>query len=250
MSDSATDLYGPTPVPPPAPPSIRDRLIEATLELAAERDWSDFGIPEIATRAKVSLADFRDAFPSKGAVLSGLSRKIDRLVLDGTSQDLAGEPAKERLFDVLMRRLDAMAPYKLGLESVSEWLRTDLAAAAALNGVALNAMRFMCAAAGIDVEGSTGSIKLQGLVIAWGRVLSVWFEDHDTGLAKTMAALDRELQRGETLTKRVDDMDRLASPLRLLGRAMMDTRRRLRERRRDEVRHPTPADLDAADPAI
>ena len=177
-----------------------------------------------------------------------MSRKIDRIALDGTGRELAEDSPKERLFDVLMRRLDAMAPYKLGLESVGEWVRSDAFAAAALNQVALNAMRFMCAAAGIDVEGPGGTLKLQGLVVAWGRVLSIWFDDNDPGLARTMAALDRELARGETLTKRVDDLERLATPLRLLGRAMMDTRRRLRERRRDEGR--AAADPDAADPAI
>ncbi len=221
------------------------------MELAAERDWSDFGIAEIATRAKVSLFEFREAFPSKGAVLGGLSKKIDRAVLEGTVGDLALEASKERLFDVLMRRIDAMTPYKLGLEGVSEWVKTDAASAAALNGVALNAMRFMCAAAGIDAEGRLGALKLQGLVLAWTRVLGVWFEDSDPGLARTMAALDRELDRGDMLVKRVDDLDRLTSPLRLLGRAMMDSRRRLRERGRNEVtRGRRDPDLDAADPAI
>ena len=252
MSDDALQFPGSGPAAAPPAGSPRDRIIDATMELAAERDWSDFGIAEIAARAKVSLADFRDAFPSKGAVLGGLSRRIDRLVLDGTTVDLADESAKERLFDVLMRRLDAMAPYKLGLESVGEWVRTDAASAAALNGVALNAMRFMCAAAGIDVEGRLGALKLQGLVIAWTRVLAVWFDDHDSGLAATMAALDRELERGETLVRRVDDVDKLAGPLRLLGGAMMHTRRRLRERRREGSPRRGEADPDvaAADPAI
>ena len=86
----------------------------------------------MAERAGVSLADFRDAFPSKGAVLAGLSRKIDRAVLEGSTRDLSEETAKERLFDVLMRRLDAMAPYRLGLEGVADWVRKDPLAATAL----------------------------------------------------------------------------------------------------------------------
>ena len=101
------------------------------MELAGERIWEDITITDIATRANLSLADFRDAFPSKGAVLAAFSRKIDRVVLQGTTGDMAGEPAKERLFDVLMRRLDALAHYKLGLEGIDEWTaRSPLAAAA------------------------------------------------------------------------------------------------------------------------
>ena len=136
---------------------------------------------------------------------------------------LADEAARERLFDVLMRRLDALAPYRLALQSVAEWVRREPLAAAALNGVATNSMRFMLAAAGIEAEGATGAIKLQGLVLAWARVLNVWFEDDDPGLARTMAALDKELARGETWVARVDDLDRLISPLRLLGRALLDS---------------------------
>lgn len=228
--------------------SPRDRIIEALMELAAEREWADFGITDIAERAGLSLADFRDVFPSKGAVLAAFSRKIDRIVLDQTGKAMADEAPRERLFDILMRRLDALAPYRLALQSVVDWVRADPLSAAALNGVALNSMRFMLAASGIENEGPTGAVKLQGLVWAWWRVLDTWFEDDDPGFARTMAALDKELARGETWSARVDDLDRLVSPLRLIGRALADTRRRKRDRRsptREE-----PAEDIGVDPAI
>ena len=43
----------------PKPASARDRIIEAVMELAAEREWDDFGVSDVARRAGVSLADFR-----------------------------------------------------------------------------------------------------------------------------------------------------------------------------------------------
>ena len=92
------------------PADTRNRIIDALMELAAERAFEDITINEIARRADITLAQFRDHFPSKGAVLAGFTKRIDRIVLEGTSDDLLGEPAKDRLFDVLMRRLDAMAP--------------------------------------------------------------------------------------------------------------------------------------------
>lgn len=210
----------------------RDAIIDALFELAAERDWKDISVSLIAERAGVSLADFRDAYPSKGAVLGGFSRRIDQTVLRGLSDDLKDETAKERLFDVLMRRLDAMAPYRLGLQGVVDWMRQDPLAAAALNRPALNAMRFMLEAAGIDTEGQAGALKIQGLVLAWGRVVSVWLRDEDPGLAATMAALDRELTRGATLAARVDDLDRLAAPFRLLAQGMLNAGRRRSQRER------------------
>jgi AcrR family transcriptional regulator len=220
----------------------RSRIIDALMELAAEQAFEDISISAIAAKAGVTLADFRDAFPSKGAVLAGFSRRIDRIVLEKQSVDLAGEEAKDRLFDVLMRRLDAMAPYKEGLRGVARWLRREPLAALAVNQVVVNSMRFMLEAAGIESDGAVGALKLQGLAFAWARVLDVWFDDHEPDHAKTMAALDRELTRGERFVKRAEDFDRLAAPLKALGRAAFETRRRAREtfresrRRRDEER--------------
>ncbi|WP_051955803.1 TetR/AcrR family transcriptional regulator [Beijerinckia mobilis] len=208
-----------------APGDVKNAIIDALLELAGERRWEDITLSDIAARANVTLSEFRDAFPSKGAILAAFSRKIDKIVLDASTDELLGESTKERLFDVLMRRFDAMAPYKLGLEGIHEWVKRDPLAAAALNGVAINSMRFMLEAAGIDSEGPVGVLKLQGLVLAWARILPVWFRDDDPGLAKTMAVLDRELQRGGRMVSRAEDLSRLTTPLFSIARALFERHR-------------------------
>jgi AcrR family transcriptional regulator len=217
----------------------RSHIVDALMALAAEQRFEEITISAIAARAGVSLADFRDAFPSKGAILAGFTKRIDRIVLEGQSDDLATEEPKERLFDVLMRRLDAMKPYRDGLREIAQWLRRDPLAALAVNQVVVNSMRFMLEAAGIENEGASGAVVLQGLAMAWARILGVWLEDDEPELSKTMAALDRELSRGERLVARVESLDRLATPLKALARAAFETRRhaseafRNRPRRRD-----------------
>lgn len=232
MSDATA-----TPESEPASPKPagdpKKRIVEALMELAAERPWEEIAISDVANRAHLSLSEFRDAFPSKGAVLAGFSRMIDKKVLEATTADLAAESPRDRLFDVLMRRLDAMAPYKEGLRGVAEWARRDPASALALNGVALNSMRFMMEAAGLDSEGPLGNFKLQGLVIAWTRVLDTWFQDDDPMMDRTMAALDEQLARGGRIVARLDDMWRLTAPLRTFGAAMMSGRRTYDERIRE-----------------
>ena len=202
----------------------KEALVEALMELASERVWEDITISDIAARANVTLADFRDLYPSKGAVLSGFTRMIDRKVLEGTGNDLLGEPAKERLFDVMMRRIDALTPYKLGLEGVTEWLGRSPAAALAVNRLEINSMRFMLEAAGIEAEGPVGAFKIQGLVLVWSRVLQRWFRDDDPGTAATMAVLDQELTRGGRIVSRTDEIYRLVSPLMALTRALFERR--------------------------
>ena len=217
------------------PQDPRGKIVEALMVLASERDFDDITIAEIAEKADVSLADFREGFPSKGAVLAGFARQVDLAVLRGTAEDMADESAKDRLFDVLMRRLDAMASHKAALQNILRWARRDPLAAAALNGVALNSMRFMLEAAKLSSEGPAGALKLQGLVFAWSRVLAVWFKDEDSGLARTMAALDKELERGAAMVARADDLHRLTAPFRNLCEGLFNARRGVRDglRRRE-----------------
>jgi AcrR family transcriptional regulator len=196
-----------------APQDLREKIIDALMGLASERSWDMISLSDVADRAGVSLAQFRDAYPSKGAILAGFSRRIDKIVMDAATDDLAQESDKDRLFDVLMRRFDAMAPYKKALLGVNDWAMRDPAALPNLNQLALNSLRFMLEAAGLNSEGPLGALKLQGLALAWTHVFHVWLTDDTADLATTMAALDKELTRGESVVARVDEARRLLEPL-------------------------------------
>ena len=232
---AAPGLDHEAPKPPP-----REAAVEALMRLAAEQPWNDIEIGDIAREANLSLAELRDLFPSKGAVLGGLARIIDRKVLEEDGTDLAEEPTRERLFDVLMRRLDAMTPYKPALRRISNALRGDPLSMLALNGVALNSHRYMLAAAGIDTEGPLGRVKLQGVVIAFARVVDTWLQDDDPALARTMARLDKEIRNGERFMERAEDARRLAAPFRALGRSLLDRRRSRSRTSEVEDREPAP----------
>ena len=211
------------------PADPRARIVDALMQLAAERRFEEITIRDIAAAANASLADFRDAFPSKGAVLGGFTRRIDRAVLSAPMDDLANASPRDRLFDVLMRRFDAMAPYRDGLREVFAWLKRDPLAAVAMNQVAINSLRFMLEAAGLDSEGPAGAIKLQGLALAWARVFTIWLDDSAPDFSRPMAALDKELTQGERWVSGVEQLDRLATPFRALAKAAMDTGSRFRE---------------------
>ena len=213
------------------PRDTRGKIVDALMELAAERRFDDISVRDICHAAGVSLADFRNSFPSKGAVLAGFSRRIDRAVLEQDTGELADESPRERLFDVLMRRLEAMAPYREGLREVTAWLRREPAAALAMNQAAMSSMRFMLEAAGIEAHGASGAIKLQGLALAWARVLRTWLDDDDPALSKTMAELDRVLTRGERAAAGVDRLSAAASPFTALAQAVFDAGRKARERK-------------------
>ena len=209
----------------------RERIVDALLDLASERSWHSITMPDIAERAGVSLAEFRNHFPSKGAILGAFAKRIDTIVLEGTTHDLDTETSRERLFDVLMRRIDALAPHKDAMRSIMAGLRHDPLSLLAMNQVATNSMRFMLAAAGIDAEGPFGSIKVQGAVLSFAHIIDVWLRDDDAGLSKTMAALDTELGKGAVMVHRLDDLGRMSAPLATMMDRAMERGRSMRDRR-------------------
>jgi hypothetical protein len=127
-------------------------------------------------------------------------------VLEGGADDMAEEPVRERLFDVLMRRLEALAPYKEAVRSVMRSARRNPALAFALNAMAVRSQHWMLEAAGIGASGPRGALRAQGAALMFARVLSVWVDDEDEGLDRTMAALDSGLASAERWAGFVDDL--------------------------------------------
>ncbi|APF38243.1 transcriptional regulator, TetR family [Chelatococcus sambhunathii] len=229
---------------------IRGDIVEALMRLAAERDWDAIRLSDIAAEAGVTLAEFRGAFGSKGAVLAEFSRRIDKAVLEAmpapeAPDSMADQPARERVFDVMMRRLDALTPYRAALKRLSRSLRRELTALPELARLALNSQRFMLEAAGIDTEGAMGRLRLQGAVLVYARVLDTWYDDDDPALAATMARLDRELTRGERMLRCAEDAYRLAAPFRAAARVFCEGRARNRRYWRERAR--SRRDIDGDD---
>lgn len=200
-------------LPEPGARDPRDAVVDALLALAGERPWAEITLPDIAARAGIPLRELRAHFPSKGAILGAFARRIDLVVLADESKDLSAEPARERLFDVLMRRLDALAPYKPALRSIRAGITREPLALAAMNRTVVTSMQWMLAAAGISEEGSLGAVKAQALALSWSRVLNTFLSDDDPGLAATLKALDREMRTAERLARRGRDLQDLADAL-------------------------------------
>lgn len=176
-----------------------EKVIAAALKLAAADGWHDLSLADIAAAAKLGLPELAQMFPTKSAILAAWSRGIDAEVLKAAeAEDLGGETARDRLFDVLMMRFDALSPAKPALRNISRDLARDPVAAAALLGPALQSLGWMLEAAGIESSGLRGALRVRGLALIWARVFRVWLDDGEDQ-AKTMAELDRRLRQAENL---------------------------------------------------
>ncbi len=178
---------------------IPRRIIDAALELAATQGWRDTTLADIAAAAHVALAELRGHYPSKAAILTAFIRHIDIEALSREDPELADQPPRDRLFDVLMRRFDALTPYKEGVRAIvygscAEPM-TALCGACSLE----RSMAWMLEGARIDSSGLGGLARTQGLAAIHLGVLRVWLEDETEDMSRTMAALDRRLRRAENL---------------------------------------------------
>lgn len=184
----------------------REKIIAAFLTLLAETPIERIGLSEIAGGAGVTLVQLRGEFSSPLAILAAHLKEIDRAVLAEDFSDMEEEPPRERLFDVLMRRLEKLAPHRQAVRSLLRSASRNAPLALALNGLALRSQKWMLAAAGIGGAGPRGALRAQGLALLYSSVLRTWVRDDDPGLARTMAALDRALARGQRFAGFLDDL--------------------------------------------
>ncbi len=199
------------PESPPAEPSDRDRIVEAFMALLAEQSFGEIDFTVLASRSGVPLHRCRAAFNSPLGVLAAHMEAIDRAVLAADDADMAEEPVRERLFDILMRRLEALGPHKAAIRSLARSARGNPPLALALNCMAMRSQAWMLNAAGISTGGIKGALRAQGMACLYADVLRAWMNDDDPGLARTMATLDRALARGQRWSGVLDGVSRLSS---------------------------------------
>jgi AcrR family transcriptional regulator len=175
----------------------RDKAIDALMTLLGEHSFQDIGLAEVAGRAGLKLSQLRAEFGSTLAILAAHLKEVDRQVLAGVDTGMSEEPLRDRLFDVLMRRIEVLTPYKPALRSLLRSARRNPGLALAINAMMVRSQAWMLEAAGIGAHGPQGALRAQGAALMFGRVLSVWIDDDEPGLDRTMAALDRGLASAE-----------------------------------------------------
>ena len=181
------------------PEDAAGRIISAALELSVSDGWRCISLADIADRAGVTLAEMHARFPSKTAILGGFFRRIDEEVLAGIDGGANGDSPRDRLFDVLMKRFDALTPHKAAVAAIMRDTLFDPFAGLCFAPRFLCSMAWMLEAAGLSSAGLAGLARVQGLAVIYADTFRVWLRDESADSSRTMAALDRRLNRAEDL---------------------------------------------------
>ncbi len=199
----------------------RDAVIEATMRLAEEKDWENITLQEIARAADMPLAEVHARFHRKADILDALARRTDTRLLESLERDPLEGDTGERLFELIMRRLELLAPYRRAIARLSRQPAALAAECPLLLPGVIVSRQWMLAAAGAERPGLEGGVRLLGVSWVYWRALSAWVEDDDPGLGKTMATLDSALKNGGIWLSRLDAPMRAARAARDAFRALL-----------------------------
>lgn len=169
-------------------------LIASALTLAGTDGWRSVSVAAAARAADLPLSRARVRFPGKAGILLGFGRMADELTLEDATDE---GPVRDRLFDLLMRRFDALQAQRAGVLAVMRALPFDPCTAVLLACATRRSMRWMLEAAGGSSTGLTGELRVKGLVAVWLWAMRAWERDESEDLTGTMAALDTALSRAE-----------------------------------------------------
>lgn len=169
-------------------------LIASFFRLAAERGWAQVSVVAAARAAALPLDQARARLPGRAAVLLRFGRMADQAALTEAPNDGS---IRDKLFDLLMRRLDVVQAHRAGVLALLRALPTEPPTALLLACATRRSMRWMLEAAGVGTHGLRGALRVRGLVAVWLWTLRAWEGDETADLSVTMAALDAALRRAE-----------------------------------------------------
>jgi AcrR family transcriptional regulator len=188
------------------PTDPAERILAAAMEVAVRIGWRRAALADIAAAAGMRLGEVHAHFADKGAMLRGIVELADRRVLAGAGEPDPESSARDRLFDVLMRRFDALAQHRAGVLACWHGISADPVALACRFPAALASMRWMLEAAGIPANGPLGMLRAKGLLAVWVAVFRTWETDETADFSATMAALDKALTRAESLAETLEPL--------------------------------------------
>jgi len=185
--------------------SPKEAALDAFLGLVADKGYGSVALRDVAEAAGLSLAELYRLYPDKAALVAAFLARIDAEVLAGTS--VHGDPdetARDRLFDVMMRRYDALKPHREALRSIGAAARRDPILALALAPALRRSMAAVLESAAIPSDGLPGALRQKALLAINLAVARTFERDESADLSKTMAALDGRLKTAERWTQLLD----------------------------------------------
>lgn len=182
-----------------------EAALDAFVALVADKGFSPVALRDVAVGADLGLADLYRLYPDKVALVGGFMARIDGEVLGRVPTEAdPEETARDRLFDTMMQRYDALRPHRAALGAIRRAAARDPLLALALGPALRRSMSALLEASGLSSDGLPGALRQNGLLAIDYAVSRVFDRDETADLSKTMAALDSRLKTAEKWAQTID----------------------------------------------
>jgi len=177
--------------------ALRRDLARAALSLATISPWRDLTLVQMAHAASRPVSDFYGA--SLGDAADAVEEAFDRAIGDDLDKLDPSQSVRDRLFDLIMRRFEAMEPHRAAVLAMEQGGDRDPVLMAGAHQRHVRSARWVLALAGLEADGMTGNARAQGLGVIIGQARAAWRGDEAGDFNKTMASLDKNLRRAEEM---------------------------------------------------
>lgn len=170
--------------------------LESWMAVIAEDGWAGATLARVARHAGLPLAAVAEAAPDAWTAIDRAAARADMAALAATPPESDG-PMRDRLFDLVMARFDALADSREAHRRLLREARTRPALALALAALTGRAAARLVGAAGLPTTGPGGILRINALAAILADTGRVWLDDPDADLSTTMRRLDQRLGLAE-----------------------------------------------------
>ncbi len=181
------------------------KILAAALNRAEVEGWQNVRLHDIADDLGTSLAIVREHFHDQDAIANAWFRKSLDAMLAPTEKGFRDLPAKERLFLVFMRWLDAMAAHK---RVTIQMIRAKMYFGHPHHWVPLvfnlsRLVQWIREAAFLDAQGRQRQVEEIGLTTLVVMTLGVWATDQSKDQDRTRQFFCNRLETGDRVMSRL-----------------------------------------------
>lgn len=199
-------------------PEDLTRAIDCALDLAEAGQWGSVTLSDIAIESQLPLSALTATVRTKLGLLSAYLKQVDTETVTNADPETADVPVRDRLFDLILCRFDALEARKKAVGRIMRDALND--PVEAITGAAMlgRSLATLLEAAGVSTSGLGGFARVQGLGAVYLRTFQVWLTDDSPDMSATMAELDKRLNQAESVIQWIEARrSPPRAPLRLLS---------------------------------
>ncbi len=179
--------------------NVTDKIIDAGLACAGARSWLYVSLGDIAQSANMDLASLRSAIDDKFDVIKLIHGRLDELMLSDVAQTASTtdmNQIKDRIFDIIMARFDAMNDHRAAYLSILEGIKQDPTTWARVACLGRETTRWVLSASGYDTSRPMRhKLAITLLSVVYLNSVRAWQNDDSADMSATMASLDKGLDK-------------------------------------------------------